>query len=356
LALPLASTIDVSYTGQHSSNAQLTANLNSIDLGTAYLAQYQDPTQTANGVTTSLVNTNVNQVRFYPGYGTINQSQPTAVRTYHSIQVSLSRRLRDGVSFGFNDTISLYDKQSTALRLQHNAADGTITIRSDQAQADALLGDNHPQTHIMRANFILQLPNIKSTTSAMKAIGYFANDWSLAGIWVGATGAPYSVTAAYTSGGGNLNLTGSPDYAPRVVIAGDPGNGCSSNPYKQFNTAAFQGPQANSVGLESGSGYLKGCFVSSLDLSLSRVIRLAKGRNISLRLDAFNAFNQAAITGRVTQAQFASPATSTVITNLPYDASGNLLTTLSLPKNAGFGVANAYQSPRTTQLQVRFSF
>ena len=28
----------------------------------------------------------------------------------------------------------------------------------------------------------------------------------------------------------------------------------------------------------------------------------------------------------------------------------------SKPKNAGFGVANAYQSPRNVQLQVKFSF
>jgi hypothetical protein len=354
-ALPFASTIDVSYTGQHSYNGQAAINLNSIDLGMAYQAQFQDPTQTPNGVTTSLVNTNVNAVRAFPGYGAINQNQPTAVRTYHSIQVAYSRRLQDGISFGFNDTISLYDKQSTALRLQHNA-DGTITVRSDQAEADALLGDNHPQTHIMRANFILELPRINGNSAAMRALGYVANDWNLAGIWIGATGAPYSVTAAYTSGGGNLNLTGSPDFAPRVVIAGDPGAGCSSDPYKQFNTAAFQGPQANSVGLESGNGYLKGCFVSSLDMSLSRVIRLSKGRTVSLRLDVFNLFNQAAITGRATQAQYASPATSTVITNLPYDASGNLISTLSLPKNAGFGVANAYQTPRATQVQVRFAF
>jgi Carboxypeptidase regulatory-like domain len=355
MALPFTSAIDVSYTGQHSYNAQLTSNLNSIDLGLAYLPQYQDPTQTPNGVATSLVNTNVNQVRFYPGYGNVTQNQPTGVRTYHSIQVSWARRLKNGLSLGFNDTISLYDKQSTTLRLQHNA-DGTISVRSDQALADEMLGDNHPQTHIMRANFIVALPSLHSDQSALKTIGYIVNDWSVAGIWVGSTGAPYSATFSYTSNGANLNLTGSPDYGARIVIAGDQGAGCSSDPYKQFNTAAFQGPQANSVGLESGAGYLKGCFVSSLDVSLSRIIRLGKGRSITVRFDTFNLFNQAAIIGRNAQAVFASPATNTVITNLPYDANGNLIPTLSQPKNAGFGVANAYQSPRTMQFQVRFSF
>ena len=77
-----------SYTGQHSYDTQHTANINAIDLGTAFLPQYQDPTQTPNGVTTSLVNTNLNLVRFYHGYGTSTQNQPIGWRTYHSIQVS----------------------------------------------------------------------------------------------------------------------------------------------------------------------------------------------------------------------------------------------------------------------------
>jgi hypothetical protein len=42
--------------------------------------------------------------------------------------------------------------------------------------------------------------------------------------------------------------------------------------------------------------------------------------------------------------------------NLPYDASGTPVATRSQPKNAGFGVATAYQAPRTLQAQIRFSF
>jgi len=43
--------------------------------------------------------------------------------------------------------------------------------------------------------------------------------------------------------------------------------------------------------------------------------------------------------------QVASPLDSTQ-TNLPYDAAGNVVASRSQPKNAGFGVANAYQAPR----------
>jgi hypothetical protein len=360
MLMPFSSALDVSYTGQHSYNTQNTLNLNSIDFGTAYLPQYQDPTLAPNGVATSLVNTNVNQMRYYQGYANITQNQPRGFRTYHSIQLSWQRRMKNGYSFGFNDTISLSDKQQAPARLQHNP-DGTVTVRADQALADEILGNNHPQTHIMRANFVWQLPKINSNNGGLKALGHLVNDWNLAGIWSGATGASYSAGLNYVSGGGNaanVVLTGTPDFAPRAVIVGDPGGGCSSNPYQQFNTAAFQGPLAGSVGLDSDSGYLKGCFISSLDLSVSRTIRVSRGSQIQLRLDTFNAFNQAGITDRNTTMNLAntSAAASTTITNLPYDANGNLISSLSLPRNAGFGVATAYQIPRSVQAQIRFQF
>ena len=69
----------------------------------------------------------------------------------------------------------------------------------------------------------------------------------------------------------------------------------------------------------------------------------------------FNAPNQAIVTGRNTTLNVASPTDPTP-KNLPYDAGGNTVASLSLPKNAGFGVANAYQTPRTVQVQLRFSF
>jgi hypothetical protein len=75
-----------------------------------------------------------------------------------------------------------------------------------------------------------------------------------------------------------------------------------------------------------------------------------------LRLDLFNAPNSAIITGRNTTMNLSNPTNPVTATNLPYDASGNLDPTRSLPRTAGFGVANAYQDPRRVQAQIRFSF
>jgi hypothetical protein len=70
----------------------------------------------------------------------------------------------------------------------------------------------------------------------------------------------------------------------------------------------------------------------------------------------FNALNLAAITGRNTTMNMASPSTPTTITNLPYDAAGNVIDSRSRPRGAGFGVATAYQTPRAIQLTARFNF
>jgi hypothetical protein len=357
--LPFSTAIDVSYTGQHSYDTPTALNLNSIDLGAAFLPGNQNPAAATSAASTdpatSYASTNPDLVRFYRGYGAINQQAPYGYRTYHSIQTSLSRRFSNGVSFGFNHTLGLSDTQQSTLRLQHNA-DGTVTTRADQDEADALLGNNRPQTHIMRGNFVWNLPQLHSDNKVLRAIGYIVNDWSLSGIWQGSTGAAYTVGYAYQSGGGNVNLTGSPDFGGRVRVVGDAGSGCSSDPLQQFDTTAFQGPLVGSVGLESGNDYARSCFQSSTDLAIARTIRLGGSRSVQLRVDLFNAFNESAITNRNTTMNLSSPSDPVTITNLPFDVSGNVIDSRSRPRGAGFGVATGYQTPRAVQLQARFAF
>jgi hypothetical protein len=92
------------------------------------------------------------------------------------------------------------------------------------------------------------------------------------------------------------------------------------------------------------------------DLSIARNIRLGSSRQIQLRVDMFNAPNSAIITGRNSTVSLAGPNDPVTALNLPYDAAGNLIPARSLPRGAGFGVANNYQAPRSVQAQIRFSF
>jgi len=366
ILLPWATSLDVSYAGLHSWNDQQPWNINSIDLGTAFLPSTQDTTLTPSTTpdATSYAATNPDLVRAYRGYSSMMSTSRfyEGWRTYHSVQLSVNRRFKDGLQFGFNDTIQLHDQARVAPRFDHKA-DGSFVRRADEAEAQKLLGNQFPgntfpagATHVMKGSAVWDLPDVRSSRTGLKVLAQVVNDWQLSTIWTGATGAPYAVGFSYQNGGANVNLTGSPDFAPRIRIVGDPGNGCSSDPYRQFNAAAFRGPLVGSVGLESSNDYLRGCFSSVLDLSIARNIRLGGGRVLQLRADMFNAPNNAQITGRQTMLTLASPTDPVTPLNLPYDSTGAILPNRVLLSQAGFGAVNAYQAARNVQGYIRFSF
>jgi hypothetical protein len=355
MALPWASAIDVEYVGQHSYNTLSQVNINALDFGAAFQASSADPTNATVSAATSYAATNPDLLRAFRGYGSIQQQVSRGWRTFHSLQMSFNRRFTNGLAFGFNDTFVLYDRQSTDARLQHNP-DGTYSERPDQAEADQMLGTSIANKHVLKGNFVWDLPDLKGGGAAMRTLSQVVNDWQLSGVWTAATGTAYAVGFSYQNGGGNVNLTGSPDYPARVLYAGDLGSGCSGDPLRQFNAAAFKGPSPGSVGLESSAGYLRGCFTSAFDLAIARNIRIGGNRNIQIRAEMFNAVNAAIVTNRNTTLNLNSPSDPLTATNLPYDANGSVVAARSLPRGAGFGVATTYQDPRTVQVQVRFSF
>jgi hypothetical protein len=355
MTLPWASAIDIEYVGQHGYNTLESVNLNAVDFGAAFLAGNQDPTLAASP-TPGATAISSDLMRAFRGYANVSQQLGRGWRTFHSLQLSFNRRFTRGLAFGFNDTIVLYDHQSTAARLQHNT-DGTYSIRADQAEADELLGRAIANRHTFKGNVVWDLPDIPADQGpTLRALALIANDWQLSGVWTAATGSAYTVGFNYQNGGGNVNLTGSPDYGARVRLVGDPGSGCGSDPLQQFTTSAFQGPTFNSLGLESGADYLRGCFTNTIDVAIARNVPIGGNRNIQLRVEMFNAPNSAIVTGRNTTMNLNTPTDPVTVTNLPYDASGNVRPALALPRGAGFGVANAYQAPRSVQVLVRFSF
>jgi hypothetical protein len=358
-SLPKEISFSFSWYGTYSWHQIQLQTLNSVDLGSAFSTQGLDPTAATSTTpgAASYAATAPDLARAIRGYGQITQISDLGWRRYQSLQLSVQRRFAHGVSFGLNDTIGLYDHMNTPQRLQH-LADGTTVLRADQSQADALLGNNAVVAHTINGNWVWALPKLPGRNSSLKMAGYLVNDWQLSGLWSASTGAAYTVSSTYSNGNGSVNITGSPDYAARIRVLSDPGSGCGSSPYKQFNTAAFAGPLVGSVGLDSGTDYLRGCFQNNVDMALARNIHIHSERfTAQIRMDIFNVFNQAIVTGRNTTMQLASATgDQTAITNLPYDASGNLIASRSQPKTAGFGVANTYQNPRTFQLQLRFAF
>jgi hypothetical protein len=273
--------------------------------------------------------------------------------TYHSIQTSINRRFRSGFSFGANYTGQLSFTGNTGLqkRLEH-LPDGSIRVRADQAQYEKLNENLGGRTHYLKGYGIWALPRVPQGLG--QVVGLILNDWQLAGVLTAGSGVPYDLGFSY-QGIGNVNMTGSPDYGARIIYTGDPGSGCSSNQYRQFNTAAVMGPNFGSVGLESGRNMLRGCAEKFVDLAISRDIRMGGNRTFEIRLDVFNVFDTVVYTGRSTTINYNNPTAQTQL-NPQYNDDGSLVQTRLTPRTAGFGAATNAAALRSMQLQFRFSF
>ena len=355
MALPWASTLDVSYVGHHGYNLiGPNPDRNAVDFGAAYLPENQDPTLSSTTPGGAAVTTDL--MRPYRGIGSIGTIWGTYWNGYDSIQTSFNRRFRDGVQATVNYTLGLRTMGTTSspLRLQHSP-DGSFSVRADQAEADALLRNTGNRPHVIRGQFVWDLPNMASESMAGKVLSAVANDWQVSGVYTGTSGSGFDATYSYQSGGSNVNLTGSPSYPARIRVVGDPGSGCSNDQYAQFNTAAFAGPTYGSLGLESGSNLMRGCFQSITDLSIARNIRLGGSRSAQFRVDLFNAFNTIVISNRVNQLQLTNP-TAQAIRNNQYLADGSLNPARLTPRTAGFGAATAALSMRAVQVQLRLRF
>jgi hypothetical protein len=355
MALPWASSLDVSYVGQRSSNRLQIVNLNQVNLGAAYLAQYQDPTKAPSLVPGAAALT-TNLLRPLQGLSAVEQNTTDFGETFHSIQTSFNRRFRGGMSFGLNYTYSISLEGNTGLtkRLEH-AADGTISVRADQAQYEAMFKDIGVQPHVLRGNLVWDMPDLVADGGVKRALGYVLNDWQFSSIFNLSSGTNYDIGFSYQSNGSSVNLTGSPDFNGRIRYVGDAGSGCSSDRYAQFNASAVTGPDYGSVGLESGRSLMRGCMQREIDLSLQRNIRLGGGRSVQLRMDAFNAFNIVNFTGRDSTIDYNNPVQKSIL-NSQTLADGTVDPARLTPRTAGFGAVTGAGGMRTVRLTARFSF
>jgi hypothetical protein len=156
-------------------------------------------------------------------------------------------------------------------------------------------------------NFVWLLPVVSNNTAAVAVL----DDWQLSGTFTAGSGAPY--TASYSTPGVTArNLTGAQGLdSARIVIAGDPGSGSSSDPYKHFNSGKT---------------------------------------TFEVRVDAFNALNSIIITNRNAVLNVAR-LTNPITRNLATDENGNLVAA----NIRGFGAVTGVAAPRTMQLTARFS-
>ena len=331
--LPYGILLDVGYVGSVSNHLLYSININGNPFGSANLPQNQINGQAINQ----------NLYRPYPGYADIQQFSFGANSNYNSLQVSANRRLARNFQIGMAYT------WSKAMGVASGDGDELNPINYKLANYSVLGFD---RTHVAVINYIYNLPKVGRNGNIFdNKLGHVVlNNWVISGITTFETGEPFTPGYNTAANGANLNLstTGTPSFAPRLVIDGNPYG--SGGIYNYLNPAAFHPAQPGSMGFESGENSLRNPGFQNWDLSVFKNIPLPReGMSFELRLESFNVFNHAefnSVNGSVT---FANLTSGAGITNTPISSGGGGGT-------YGFGSLNGTRQPRIVQIAAKFYF
>jgi hypothetical protein len=226
---------------------------------------------------------------------------------YNALQVSVNRRAGRGLQVGANYT------WSRAL----GTTDAHLT--NTRGVNYGLLGLDRSQG--LTFNYIYDIPSLARQGSFLdNAVGrQVFGGWQFSGLSSFSVGAPLTLSYTLTTANGaalNRLITGSEDFAPRVVLTCDPNKQRSDRTIGAFIDTSCVGPAPKgSIGNDSGINTVRGPGLNNWDMSLFKKIQYwgeNSNRYIQLRVEAYNVFNHTNWTTLNTAAQF-NPTTGALV-------------------------------------------
>jgi Carboxypeptidase regulatory-like domain/TonB-dependent Receptor Plug Domain len=301
--LPSAVIVEANYVANVSRHFTFTPNLNQLPVGTRLTA----PNATIN----------VNALRPYLGFGNIFLRDDSDNSNYNSLQVSVSRRLRGGLSFGANYTFS---------KTMDSFGGGTPQDSSHPKQ-DIGLSSIH-RAEILNFNYIYSLPFFEKSGSrlARQVLG----GWEISGVTSFQSGAPTTVTAPVDAA--RIGASSS-----RATVLSDPDlDRGERTPARWFKTESFLNPALMAAGVfgNGGRNILIGPGFQNWDVSLLKVFHFRETTKLQFRAESFNVFNHTNFTG--------------INTTVRFDNAGN--------PTGGFGAVNASGPGRVLSLGLKLLF
>ena len=208
------------------------------------------------------------------------QCDPRNRSTYHSGQVKLTQRFRNGLLLLGSYTYS------KALDYGGSAASGGGAVGNPQTITNLEAGHGpagFDVRHRAVVSWVYELPWGPGRRWAAEggALGALVGGWQLAGIATITTGRPFTV---FMQTGVN---NGAPSWPNRI------GSGKLEDPSVDlwYNPRDFVAPPPNTYG-DSGRGILYGPGHVNFDTSLSKRFAIVGRANVEFRWDAFNLFNR----------------------------------------------------------------
>jgi hypothetical protein len=286
LDLPPTSTDqwNVSYQRQIGSNWMVAANYLGNFIDHIWYTTQINPAIFGPGATTA--NTNQRRVLFQQNpiegqyYASVQEVKPDGTSQYNAVMLQLQRRAA-GLSLTGNYTFSRCetDRWNTA-----PGVDGLSVMVPDQPELDRARCPNSPE-HIVSASVVYQIPSAGSGVGRALTSG-----WQVSAILSARSGAYYTVNSGTDVAliGQCCGTIGSPFQRANQVLD-DPF--MANRAYSQWlNPAAFRSAASGSFGTMPLDA-IQAVPRWNIDTALSRAIRLGGGRQIQLRLEAFNLLN-----------------------------------------------------------------
>lgn len=206
----------------------------------------------------------------YRGLGNLNLVEPAANSLYSSLQTSLTRRLRNNLSYSFSYTLAKnigYTYQGVA-----SAPQNPLDYRSERSEIQ------ESRRHYAVINGIYELPWMRSQPGLP---GRVLGGWQL--------------SAVATLGGGRLHSPTLTSAARQIATRPDvlrppelPSG--ERSVFRWFDTTAFARPAAFTFG-NAGNNIIRGPGIRTVDLFLLKNTRLTERVNVQFRAEAFNALN-----------------------------------------------------------------
>jgi hypothetical protein len=269
-----------------------------------------NPAIYAPGATTATTN---QRRPLFPNFSTITTMESTGRSEYHSLQLTLDKRMSRGFSVLSSYTLSKTLDHASEAKQTGTTQTNPFDLEYDWGYA------NSDRRHRLVTSFLWQLPGAFGSGVANALL----SKWSLTGILALQSGNGITVV----SGVDNAR-TGTGNQ--RADLNGDPAlssdRPTSEKVLQWFNTSVYT---ANALGTfgNSGRNTLRGPGSRNVDLGLHKTFATGGGTRVQVRIEAFNAFNWV-----------------------------NLNTPNTSQNSANFGRITSAGSPRVMQGALRFSF
>ena len=233
------------------------------------------------------INPIIGSARKYPAFALLRPTMSVAESWYNSLQASLRMRPWHGVNFLASYTLGHAVDHVSGLNIGGEARPVLPVTLGDQSTVDAMLAQEKGDAlfdarHRFVFSFGVELPRLEGKSSFVHNV---FGGWQGNGIFQFQTGFPFTVSDPVLALSGLTN---------RPNMTCDPNANAPHTVDKWFDTSCFtRRPVATTASLSSQPrNAVRGPGFNRTDLSLFKNIVFAKNKELQLRIEGFNVFNQ----------------------------------------------------------------